>query len=327
MQGKIALEEHFALPDTIGDSERYFSPEAWQRMRYTLEDLHDRRIAEMDRAGIEICILSLNSPAIQAIHEVPKAIETARRSNDYLAAEIAKNPTRFRGFAALPMQDPEAAARELARCVTELGFCGALVNGFSQTGEADTAIFYDLPQFLPFWAEAETLGVPFYLHPRDPLPSRQQHYEGQPWFVGSAWAFAVETSIHALRLMGCGLFDRFPKLTVILGHLGERIPFDLWRVDHRLAKTPRGIPAKKTMAEYLRRNFYLTTSGNFRTQSLIDTMLEVGADRILFSADYPFEDMHEAADWFDRAAISEADRWKMGRENARKLFNLSGTKT
>jgi predicted TIM-barrel fold metal-dependent hydrolase len=323
MTGKIALEEHFALPDTLGDSAQYFTPEAWRQMSGRLEDIHEMRLAEMDRHGVGVMLLSLNAPAIQAIPDTRRAIETARRSNDYLAEQVARNPARFQGFAALPMQDPDAAARELTRCVKELGFRGALVNGFSQVAPGDSAVYYDLSQYWPFWEAVEQLAVPFYLHPRDPLPTRQQHYEGHPWFVGSAWAFAVETSIHALRLMGCGLFDKYPKLTIILGHLGERLPYDIWRVDHRLSKTPRGIPAKKTMAEYLRENFYLTTSGNFRTPTLIDAMLEVGADRILFSADYPFESVAEAAEWFDTAPISEPDRKKIGRTNAGRLFGLS----
>jgi len=322
MTGKIALEEHFALAETLGDSERYFPPAVWQRMYSALTDIHEKRLAEMDQHGIETAILSLNSPAIQGIHDTRRAIEVARLANDFLAEQVAKNPARFQGFAGLPMQDPDAAARELTRCVKELGFRGAMVNGFSQKDVEDSAIYYDLPQYEAFWATVEQLDVPFYLHPRDPLFSRQQHYEGHPWFVGPVWAFAVETSIHALRLMASGLFDRHPKLTIILGHLGEAIPFNIWRVDHRLRKDARGMPAKKPLGEYLRENFYLTTSGNFRTQTLIDCMLEVGADRILFSADYPFENMSDAAEWFDHASISEPDRVKIGRSNAKKLFNL-----
>ncbi len=221
------------------------------------------------------------------------------------------------------MQDPEAAAEELTRCVEKLGFRGALVNGFSQIGDEDSAVFYDLPQYWPFWETAEKLGVPIYLHPRDPLPTRQQSYEGHPWFVGSKLGRSgVETAIHALRLMGSGLLDRYPKLTIILGHLGEGLPCSMWRVDHRLAKVPRGIPAEKSMGEYLRTNFYLTTSGNFRTQTLVGAILEIGSDRILFSADYPFEELGEAAAWFDHASISEPDRLKIGRTNAERLFKL-----
>ncbi len=322
MTGKIALEEHYALPDTLGDSAPYFSRDAWNDMKSRLVDIHGHRLAEMDRHGIELMLLSLNSPAIQGIWDVPRAIETARRSNDYLAEQVAKNPGRFQGFAALPMQDPEAAAAELTRAVRDLGFHGAMVNGFSQVGQPDSAVFYDLPQYESFWAAVEQLGVPFYLHPREPIPSRAQHYEGHPWFSGPAWAFAAETSIHALRLMGSGLFDRHPKLTIILGHLGENIPFHVWRTDHRIRKMPHGIPAKKTLTEYLRSNFYLTTSGQFRTASLIDSIAEVGVDRILFSADWPFEEISDAVVWFDSAEISEADRMKIGRANAKQLFKI-----
>jgi predicted TIM-barrel fold metal-dependent hydrolase len=319
---KFVLEEHFALPDTIDDSERYFTPENWLKMRHRLVDIHEARLAEMDRHGIDLMILSLNAPAIQAVCDPRRAIELAHRANDYLAEQVAKHPKRFQGLAALPMQDPDAAAAEFTRCVKQLGFCGALVNGFSQLGHEDSAVYYDLPQYWPFWATVEQLGVPFYLHPRDPLPSRCQHYEGHPWFVGPVWAFAVETSIHALRLMASGLFDRYPKLQIILGHLGEGLPYNIWRADHRLSKDSRGMPAQKKLADYLRNNFYLTTSGNFRTQTLIDAILEVGSDRILFSADYPFEEIGEACQWFDHCSISETDREKIGAANARTLFGL-----
>src|SRR5665213_1221224 len=323
MTNKIALEEHFALPDTIDDSERYFTPDVWPTMKHRLVDIHETRLAEMDKHGVETMILSLNAVAVQAVPNTGKAITLARKANDYLAEQVAINPKRFQGFAALAMQDPDEAARELTRSVKELGFKGALVNGFTQKDTEDSAAYYDLPQYESFWATVEQLGVPLYLHPREPLPSRSQHYEGHPWFLGSAWSFAVETSIHALRLMASGLFDRHPNLTVILGHLGERIPFDIWRVDHRLSKTPRGIPAQKPLGEYLRNNFYLTTSGNFRTQTLLDAMSEVGSDRILFSVDWPFEDVSQGAQWFDHASIAEPDRLKIGRTNAQKLFALA----
>src|SRR6185369_13102993 len=188
-------------------------------------DFQDKRLRLMDASGVEIMIASLNAPAVQAIWDVQRAIAVAREANDVLAAEIAKRPDRFAGFAALPMQDPEAAARELTRCVKELGFYGALVNGFSQIGTPDSAVFYVLPQYRNFWATVHALDVPFYLHPRAPLATRQQVYEGHEWIAGSPWGFAVETSIHALRLMGSGLFDEFPKLQIILGHLGEGLPF------------------------------------------------------------------------------------------------------
>lgn len=324
MQGKIGLEEHFAFPPTLADSEEYFEPDVWPQMRGRLIDLHDRRLAEMDELGMEMMILSLNAPTIQAIPDRRLAIDVARRANDFLAEQVVKRRDRFAAFAALPMQDPDEAARELTRCVKDLGFKGALVNGFSQVGEVDSAQYYDLPGYWPFWETVARLDVPFYLHPRDPLASRQQIYEGHPWLLGSAWAFGVETATHALRLMGSGLFDAYPNLTIILGHLGEGLPGSIWRVDHRIATATRGIKTQKTMQEYFSSNFYITTSGNFRTQTLIDAILEIGSDRILFSTDYPFERMASACAWFDTASISENDRLKIGRRNALSLFRIGG---
>lgn len=324
MQGKIGLEEHFATAETLNDSKGYLPDSCWSELAERLLDLHEKRLHLMDRHGIEMMLLSLNAPTIQAIPDIKRANETARRANDFLAEQVSKRPARFQAFAALPMQDPELAIRELERCVRTLGFKGALVNGFSQVLEENTAVYLDLPQYLPFWETIEKLDVPFYLHPRNPLPSMAQIYEGHPWLLGPTWAFGQETAVHALRLMCSGLFDRYPRIQIILGHMGEGLPYSMWRVDNRNAWTkakPR-YPAKKKIADYFLQNFYITTSGNFRTQTLIDAILELGVDRILFSTDWPFENIDHAADWFDAASISENDRRKIGRENAIRLFNL-----
>jgi predicted TIM-barrel fold metal-dependent hydrolase len=236
---------------------------------------------------------------------------------------VKKRPDRFQAFAALAMQDPDEATRELVRCVKELGFRGALVNGFSSI-EKEAMVYLDDRRYDGFWAECAKLDVPFYLHPRNPLPSASQIYEGHPWLLGPTWAFGQETAVHALRLMASGLFDRHPRLQIVLGHLGEGLPYSIWRVDHRNAwtKAPPRYPAKKKLGDYFRANFHLTTSGNFRTQTLLDAILEVGADRILFSTDWPFENVDHAADWFDACPISELDRLKIGRSNAERLFRL-----
>ncbi len=320
MQGKIAVEEHFRIEETKGSELRYPGP-YWSGLSGKLLDVSGARLTEMDASGIEMAVLSLNSNAVQGIFDVAKAVEIARKANDALAEIVAKRPDRFAALAALPMQDPDAAVGELKRCVRDLNFKGVLVNGFSQVGAADTAVYYDVLQYRPFWAEVERLGVPFYLHPRDPLPSRRQAYEGHPYLVGSPWGFAEETAIHALKLMGSGLFDEYPALKIVLGHLGERIPYDLWRLDHRLRQVP-GRPAKLPMGDYFRQNFYLTTSGHFSTPSLIQAILTVGADHLLFAVDYPFEDHAQAAAWFDTADIADTDRRKIGRDNAVTLFNL-----
>ena len=324
MQGKIALEEHFAIAETLEDSRGYFPDRVWAEVKSRILDLHDRRLALMDQYGIEMLLLSLNAPAVQAIPDPAQAHEIAKRANDFLAEQVQKRPDRFQGLAALAMQDPDGAARELKRCVEQLGFRGALVNGFSQIKDADTAVYYDLPQYRTFWAEVERLDVPFYLHPRNPLPRDAKIYEGHGWLLGPVWAFGQETAVHALRLMGSGLFDAFPRLNVILGHMGENLPFGMWRIDNANAWIPNrhSYPAKKRMREYFRENFFVTTSGNFHTPALLNTMLEIGADRIMFSTDWPFENIDHAANWFDACPIAENDRIKIGRGNAMKLFRL-----
>ncbi len=324
MNGKIGLEEHFAIPETLQDSAGFVPGDYWTELSARLLDIHERRLHEMDANGMEMMILSLNAPAVQAIPDRAKAIEIARRANDFLAEQVARRPDRFQAFAALPMQDPDAATRELERCMVELGFRGALVNGFSQVDTPENVVYYDAPQYADFWAASERLDAPFYLHPRNPIPSWSQIYQGHPWLMGPTWAFAQETAVHALRLMASGLFDRHPGLKIILGHMGEGLPYNIWRVDNRNAwvQMPKGYPAKKPLGAYFNQNFYLTTSGNFRTQTLIDAILEVGSDRILFSTDWPFENVDHAASWFNSTSISEADRQKIGRTNAINLFKL-----
>ena len=318
--GKIALEEHFVIPETLTASYGAAGSAEFQRQ---LADIGEGRIAEMDRGGVELCILSLVGPGIQAIPAIPQAIDIARRANDHLAEGTAKYPKRLKGFAALPMQDPAAAAKELTRCVRELKFCGALVNGFSQVNQPDSVVYYDLPTYADFWATVQELDVPLYLHPRSPLAKTDPAYEGNQWLTGSIWGFQAEASVHSLRLMGGGLFDEYPKLKIILGHLGEGLPCSIWRIDNRISRTLAARPkAKAPMGQYLRENFYITTSGNFRTQTLTEVMLEVGAGHILYSVDYPFEDMGAAAQWFDHADISELDRSKIGRKNASQLFGI-----
>ena len=323
MTGKIALEEHFAIRDTVGESPEAGKAGAWDVLERRLFDLSDERLAEMDANGIALSILSLNAPGIQSLVARQQALEVAARANDALAAGIAKHPDRFSGFAAVAMQDPDAACREVTRAVRELGFKGVMTNGFSQVGDAANVTYYDDPIYRPFWATVAELGVPFYLHPRDPLPERSTSYDGHPWLRGAAWAFGVETATHALRLMGSGIFDTHPALTVIVGHLGEGLPSHIWRVDHRMAKRPREMPpVKRHFSEYLRSNFYLTTSGSFHTKTLTSAIAEVGIDRVLFSVDYPFEECAQAAAWFDGCEISESDRVKIGRTNAAQLFGL-----
>jgi len=326
MKGKIALEEHWAIDETINIvGQPIAAGPFWEATRAKLVEFRETRLAGMDKNGIEFAILGLNSPGLQAILDTKQAIEIARRANDTLAEEVSHNPKRFAGFAGLPMQDPDAAAKELTRCVKELGFKGAMVNCFTQRGEADTAIYYDLPQFRPLFATVEKLDVPFYLHPRVTLPSRTKAYEGHRWLYGPAWDFGSETATAALRMMGSGLFDDFPKLQLVLGHLGERIPFDMWRIDNLMRSMPVKHTAKRTISDCMRNNVHITTSGQFSDVPFHCALEAVGAARIMFSVDYPYEAMEPAAQWFDNTKLPEADRLAIGRANAVKLFKLDLT--
>ncbi len=323
MDGKIVFEEHMALQETLEDSRSFAGGSGrWEDFAGEILDIGDGRLAGMDKNGIEFAIISLNAPAIQALLDTDQAIDVARRANDHLAEAVTRHPDRFAGFAALPMQDPDAASAELTRCVRDLGFKGALVNGFTQKDKPDSAIYFDIPEYRSFWATVSELDVPFYLHPRTQIKERAQAYEGHPWLLSSPWGFAVETSIHALRMCGSGMFDDYPNLRVIIGHLGEHIPYDLWRIDARMRFSPRGYTGKHYLGEYFLKHFHVTTSGNFCDPAFKCCLEVMGIEHMLFSADYPFERMEDAAEWFDNTELPEADRLRIGRTNAIDLFDL-----
>jgi 2,3-dihydroxybenzoate decarboxylase len=325
VNGKIAVEEHVVtaeLADTIFTSIGWDEAD-WRRMRDMLLETGEKRLAAMDRNGIELSVLSLAAPCIQDIADCDTALAAAAAANDALAHVVTGAPHRYAALAALPMQDADAAAAELLRAVDDLGFKGALVNGFTTSADpgAGGARYYDEDAYAPLWATVERLGVPVYLHPRNPLEAERRMYRGREELLGPTWAFTVETATHALRLITSGLFDRHPTLTVVLGHMGELLPFAIERTEQRLSRVAGG-PLRRRPSQVLRENFFLTTSGNFHTQSLIGSILQVGADRILFAVDYPFEESDEAASWFDAVPIGEANRRKIGRTNAVELFGL-----
>jgi predicted TIM-barrel fold metal-dependent hydrolase len=324
MQGKIAFEEHFAVEETL-DETRSFAGDSgqWETFRRQILDLGDERLSTMDRTGIGLAVLSLNSPGVQRILDADQAMEVARKANDRMAEACASHPDRYAAFATLPMHDPRAAGEELTRCVQELGFKGCMVNGFQQVDESDNVKYYDLPEYRPFWEAVSALDVPFYLHPRMQIPSRAENYDGHPWLMSAPWGFAVETSIHSLRLCGCGVFDDFPNLRICVGHLGENIPFGLWRIDARMRFSRRGYRGKRPLGDYFREHFHITTSGNFNDPAFRCTLDVLDNDKIYFSADYPFEKMEDAAEWFDATTeISDEERIKFGRTNAIRLFDL-----
>lgn len=317
---KIALEEHFVTPDLAGygaSTSSIAQPGVWAEASRRLLDFTEERLPDMDVHGLDVQVLSLNSPGIQAEPDAGVAVRAAHAVNDVLAGVIAEHPDRFRGFAALPLQDPVAAADELERAVTELGLRGGLVNAHTH------GKYLDDPDFTVVWERAVGLGVPLYLHPANGVDTAHV-LSGHPELIGPMWSWGIDTATHALRLVFGGVFDRFPEAKLLLGHMGEGLPFVLWRLDsrwdfhnHQGIELSRGRPS-----EYLRENLYVVTSGVASAPPLLTALLALGSDHILFGTDYPFESIGTACRFLDDAPISEADRAKISHGNAERLLGL-----
>ncbi|NUA31654.1 amidohydrolase family protein [Cupriavidus basilensis] len=315
---KIALEEHFMAPGFQAYSKGYLQhidAAVMADLARRLADFDDIRIGEMDRAGIDFTILSQTGPGVQGETDRVAAIARARENNDFLAAQVARHPTRFAGFAALPMHDPVTAADELERAVTQLGFKGSLVNGHTQ------GMYYDDPSYDAFWERMQALDVPMYLHPTDAFVAPHV-YSGHPEISGAAWGWGVETASHALRLVFGGVFDRFPRLKLILGHMGEGLPFQRWRFDSRFAVYSHGIKLAKKPSEYIGSNIVITTSGVCSPAALNGAIAEMGAEAVLFSVDYPYESTAIAADFIEQAPMDEATRRLVCHGNAERILKL-----
>jgi 2,3-dihydroxybenzoate decarboxylase len=321
----IALEEAFFIPE-LADLQpahqqlmRLLQPEFAERYERRLPDFTEYRLAEMDEAGIDLQVLSLTSPGLQVDLDADKARTNARLANDYLAKIIAQHPDRFRGFAALPLQDPAAAAVELERAVTQDGLCGGLVNDcISGPGGR----YLDAPEYDELWSAVESLGLPLYLHPGAPPADRWRVIDGRPELYGATWSWAAEVSGHALRLVFGGVFDRHPGATLILGHMGEFLPFQRSRLDSRYATIATATPLQRAPSAYLGTNVVFTNSGVFSPAVMLGAVLEVGADALMFSVDYPYESSHEAVQGFERTTLSAADRDKIAHGNAERLLRI-----
>ncbi|MFG1434953.1 amidohydrolase family protein [Xanthobacter sediminis] len=315
---KIALEEHFTIPEL---AERYVAKPTsddavFADIERHLVDFGETRLEAMDRAGIALSVLSVTTPGVQGEKDAALAIALARKANDALAAEVQKRPSRYAGFAHLPMQDPATAADELERCVRQLGFKGALING--QTG----GHYLDADMFLPFWERAADLDVPVYLHPGDMIDTPAM-LAGRPELGGAVWGWTVDTATHALRLVFGGTFTRFPKLRVILGHMGETLPYLLWRFDSRwqgMAGAP--LPPEQLPSAIIRRHIAITTSGVCDPNALACAVAAMGEDNVMFSVDYPYEDTPTAAAFIEAAPMAEDVRARICHANAERILKL-----
>jgi 2,3-dihydroxybenzoate decarboxylase len=317
MVNKIALEEHFLDPGTVDywrtTMDEVAPPKVAQLYR-CLTDFGEQRLQTMDKAGIARVVLAISGPGVQIERDTATAVRKARASNDFLAKEIQKRPDRYSGFAHLAMQDPKAAADELERCVRELKFRGAMINGHTQGRYLDNASFY------PFWERAEALDTAIYLHPADPVAPLPV-LAGHKILTQPMWGWGVETGSHALRLIVSGLFERYPKAKLVLGHLGETLPFLLWRFDSRSKMYGWKLP--KLPSQYIKNNVWVTISGMFSAEPLKCSLDALGRDRVMFSADHPFEDMVEAAHFMDTVALDENLRADVACNNAAKLLALT----
>ncbi len=314
---KIALEEHCMSPGL----EEYWRPtmslvpeQVFKPIYARLTDFGDLRLGEMDAAGIEKAVLSIAGPGVQIEPDTARATYKAAESNDFLAAEIQRRPKRYEGFAHIALQDPKAAAAELERCVKQLGFKGAMING--QT----LGHYLDERRFDPFWAKAEELDAPIYLHPADPV-RMYDGYGDYKVLMRATWGWGVETGTHALRMIFGGVFERFPKATLLLGHCGESLPFMLWRFDSR-AKALYGVKMSKDVSQFIVDNIAVTISGMYSREPVDCSIAALGRSRVMFSADFPFESIREAGSFMDDVAMDEDLRADVAWRNAAKLLKI-----
>lgn len=289
-------------------------------IRAQIQDIGERRIRDMDATGIAKQILSLTSPGVQ-VFDAPTAVSLATSFNDQLAEAIRKHPDRFAGLAAIAPQDPPAAAKELERAVKSLRLKGAIVNSHTR-GE-----YLDEPKFWEIFEAAESLGVPIYLHPTTPSPRMVGPFLDRG-LDGAVFGFAVETSLHILRIVFSGVFDRFPKLRMVAGHLGEGLPYWLFRIDfmhqrltsnNRYANVPK---LQKKPSEYLKENFYVTTSGMAWQPPILYAQSVLGVDRVLYAMDYPYQFVPDEVRVTDDLPISDTDKKKLYQTNAERVFAL-----
>lgn len=316
MVKKIALEEHILTPGLIDywrPTMTTVPPALTADLFKRLNDFGDVRLETMDKSGIARAVLSVAGPGVQAERDAAVATKKAKESNDFLAGEIQKRPDRYAGFAHIAVQDPKAAADELERCVRDLKFCGAMINGHTH-GQ-----YLDHPSLAPFWERVEALGTVVYIHPTDPVAPAPV-LDGLPALRRATWEWGFETGSHALRLVFSGLFDRYPNAKVALGHMGETLPYLLWRFDSR-AKL-YNVKLAKPPSQYIKDNIVVTVSGVFAAEPLRCAVDALGRDKVMFGADYPFEDAIEAGHFLDTAPIEESLREDVGYNNAAKLLKM-----
>jgi len=312
----IALEEHYLDPDVkarFNQADATKAPPVAKR----LDDLGELRIKDMDEAGIDVQVISHGAPSVQKL-DADSAVRLARQANDRLHDAVRAHPDRFAGFAALPTPEPKAAADELERTVTKLGFKGAMVHGLTN------GLFLDDKRFWPIFERAQALDVPLYMHPAVPHPAVVEAYykdyaQSHPMLLRAGWGFTVETATQGIRLVLSGVFDAYPRLKIILGHLGEGLPFFVWRISQAMSRTKDG---GKSFRDYFCEHFYITTSGFFSDPALQCCITELGIDHIMFSVDYPFVENPPGTKWIEALQLNAEDKAKILHGNAERILKM-----
>jgi len=340
---RIAIEEHFSIPEhldyinlilsqkypirEVNQAEQYlhyeirylkgsrFAMPGADKIRDSLLDITEERLKMMDECGIDMQVLSLTSPGVQVL-DSPTAVKLAKKVNDELCKIIEKYPKRFTGFATIAPQDPKGAADELRRAVTELGLKGASINSHTN------GKYLDDTKFWAIFEVAQELDVPIYIHPRLPSPDIFKAFIPYPILASSGMGYGIEVDIHSRRLIYSGVFNKYPTLKIIIGHMGESIPYWLWRMDQRWTKWPPDDTVVKKPSEYFKSNFMITTSGMFSQPPFFCALQQVTADNILFAVDHPYESTAEAVDFMDEVPLSKSDREKIYHKNAENLLKL-----
>jgi 2,3-dihydroxybenzoate decarboxylase len=317
----VALEEAFWFDglSTVGSftsSRPPLKKDRLVQLAGKLVDFTEYRIPEMDANGVDIQVLSLTSPGIQMQPDTETALADARTANDHLASVIGAHPERFAGLAAVPLQDPAGAASELRRAVTELGLAGALVNDHT------LGHYLDEDQYEPFWNELQELDVPLYIHPNAVPADNWNVLEGHPELVGATWSWGATVGGHVMRLVYGGVFDRFPQAQIIVGHMGEALPFQLSRFDTRHADLDLPNPIAHLPSYYFRHNVIITTTGVLSHSALIAAIQAVGIDRVMFSIDYPYESTARSVEFLTTAPLAPADLAKVAHGNADRVLRL-----
>ncbi|KAH7073621.1 amidohydrolase-like protein 2 [Paraphoma chrysanthemicola] len=338
MRGTVAIEE--AIIDPAGVEAHSFAQfqslmrpgsdaaSGLSAHEKRLLDIHGERLKSMDEHGVEYMLLSLTSPGAQGEADPEKAKSLARIANDYLAGEVAKNPKRFGAVAALSMHNAQDAADELRRAVKELRMFGAMINDFQSKGaQADDKVYFDTPDYDPFWETVQELDVPVYFHPRYAIPQDLKSgtkYGDRKHLLGAGVQFHLDLSWHLYAVCSSGVFDRFPKVQIVAGHLGEGIPFNLWRASHWINHPfKRGSrPMKHDYSYYWTRNVSITTSGNYNTRGLKFCIEELGLDRCMYAIDTPYDTVEEAQAWWKSIDLPGDQKEAVGRTNAIRLFKL-----